>query len=70
MSDVYTALAEDRPYRKGMSKNEIEIVLNNMVGTKKLDKNIVTTLLINYDEIDETRRCAQEEHLESLKGFI
>jgi response regulator RpfG family c-di-GMP phosphodiesterase len=70
VSDVYTALAEDRPYRSGMPKAEIETVLKNMVRTQKLDGTLVNILLTHYDEIDILRRCAQEEHLESLKDFF
>lgn len=51
VSDIFTAISEDRPYRAGMAKPEIEHVLLSLVKNNTLEKRIVHLLLDNYDEI-------------------
>jgi len=51
VSDVFTALMEDRPYRKGMDKNQIYRTVKPMADNNKLDKNIVELLFDNFDLI-------------------
>jgi len=45
VADVYAALAADRPYRKGMQKEEIEKVMQKMVDLRHLDGDIVAIAL-------------------------
>ena len=40
-----------------------------MVAEGKLDKEAVEALYDNYEKIDESRRIAQEQELESLSSF-
>lgn len=61
VSDVFTALTEDRPYRPGMDRSSVQGVLKGMVGEKALDPDLVTMLLDNYDEINVSRVAAQSE---------
>lgn len=51
VADIFTALSEDRPYRKGMSKNEIMKILKRFSEKELFDVNIVNLLFDNYDEI-------------------
>jgi HD-GYP domain-containing protein (c-di-GMP phosphodiesterase class II) len=51
VSDIFTALAEDRPYRPGMQRAEIERILKNQAALNKVDKHIVELLLDNYDAV-------------------
>lgn len=51
VADIFTAISEDRPYRKGMSKQEIYRIFNNLVINKCVDKKIVDLLFDNYDNI-------------------
>ncbi len=51
VADIFTALAEDRPYRKGMDREEISTILKNQAERGYIDRNIVGLLLENYDEI-------------------
>ena len=51
VADMFTALAEDRPYRKGMSKKEIVRIIKQFSDRQLLDSRIVNILLENYDEI-------------------
>ncbi len=51
IADIFTALIEDRPYRKGMGKQEALEVLS--AGGKKdaIDKKLVEVVKKHYDEI-------------------
>lgn len=51
VADVFTALSEDRPYRKAMSRKEISRILNNFSERKLMDANIISLLLDNYDVV-------------------
>jgi HD-GYP domain-containing protein (c-di-GMP phosphodiesterase class II) len=51
VADVFTAVAEDRPYRKGLQRKEIEKILTNQATKNFLDMRIVNLLLDNFDEI-------------------
>jgi len=51
VADIFTALAEDRPYREGMQRKEIETILIDQANKNLLDKRIVNLLLENYDEL-------------------
>lgn len=51
VSDVFTAISEDRPYRKGMGRTEIEKILKSQAESKALDKRIVNLLIENFEEI-------------------
>ena len=63
IADILTALAEDRPYRKGMENNEILDILLDM-GTKGfLDLSIIKVLKNNLDEIIATTREKQKQTL-------
>jgi len=69
VADVFTAVAEDRPYRAGMKKEESRKVFQGMVAGGKLDKEIVTALYDNYEKINESRKSAQEQELRTLSDF-
>lgn len=51
VSDIFTAIAEDRPYRKGMERKQIETILKSQVATNALDKKMVNLLIENFEEI-------------------
>jgi HD-GYP domain-containing protein (c-di-GMP phosphodiesterase class II) len=76
VADVFTAITEDRPYRKGMRKEETLQVLQQMVETSKLDSDIVSTLKLHYNEINSVQMTDQsqasreyEEYWCNLKTF-
>lgn len=50
VSDVFTAIAEDRPYRKGYPPEKICEVLNKCVSEKALDGDIVKIVTENINE--------------------
>jgi len=51
VADIFTAIAEDRPYRKGMSREEIIKVLKQFSDDKLLDARIINLLIENYNDI-------------------
>lgn len=51
VSDVFTALAEDRPYRKGMPRERIAEILEDLSG-RALDRRMVKLLVDNYDQFE------------------
>lgn len=67
--DVFTALTEDRPYRKGMTIDKTKQILNDMTKNKKLDEKIVILLNCNFEEINEIRRIAQEKAIKEYAEF-
>ncbi len=51
VADMFTALAEDRPYRKGMSKNGVMDIIRQFSDRQMLDKRITDLLSDNYNEV-------------------
>ena len=51
VADIFTALAEDRPYRKGMSREGIRQIIKQFSDRQLLDTKIVNILFENFDEI-------------------
>ncbi len=49
VADVFTAVTEDRPYRKGMDKACVKEVLRSMVEDSTLSSGAVFLLLKNFD---------------------
>ena len=55
VADKFTALTEDRPYRKGMSQKQVTNILNDLADLGKIDKDIVNLLLEDYNSFDYMR---------------
>ena len=51
VADIFTALIEDRPYRKGMDKNQIYQIIKYQADNNLLDKKITDLLFDNFDSI-------------------
>ena len=66
VSDIFAAITEDRPYRKGMEKEKAVNVLEQMVERNEIDKNVVKVLFENYDNILQVRKKAQKATLSNL----
>lgn len=69
VADVFTALTEDRPYRKGMIPENTTAVLQVMVEADELDKNLMEWVFRNYDELNEIRDTAQKESTREYQAF-
>ena len=60
VSDIFTALAEDRPYRKGMGAERIKAILQEQASRGIQDPNIVKLLLENIEEVSQAVTERQE----------
>jgi HD-GYP domain-containing protein (c-di-GMP phosphodiesterase class II) len=69
VSDVLTALTEDRPYRIGMKKEATVELLITMAKTGGLDKNIVELVTDNFSLINDVRIQAQQKALNNYMVF-
>ena len=70
VADVFTAITEDRPYRKGMTKGDALQVLQGMAGSGALDLGVVSLMGTYFDEINAVRLAAQvvsSEEYENLR---
>jgi HD-GYP domain-containing protein (c-di-GMP phosphodiesterase class II) len=70
VADVFTAVTENRPYRKGTGRNETLPILQNMARSGALDDNVVRILTENYDEIDRMRSDVQEISASEYSDFV
>ena len=69
VADIFTAIAEDRPYRAAMTKEEVIKVISSKGDDKVLDSKVVKIFLDNYDIIDEKRRKVQELAKREYENF-
>lgn len=53
VSDVYTALTEERPYRNAMSPGAALNTIDDMVNNRHLDGDIVSAFKLHLDEINQ-----------------
>lgn len=70
VADIFTALAEDRPYRAGMQRDAIEKILKDMTKNKGIDKKIVNLLLENYEEVSIHVKEKQSVANTEYKDFV
>jgi HD-GYP domain-containing protein (c-di-GMP phosphodiesterase class II) len=70
VADVFTALTEDRPYRRGMSAADAFQIISEAVSDHRLDRQVTNTLHAHLDELDCTRRSAQVSALEEYQAFL
>lgn len=72
VADVFTALTEDRSYRKKMTRGEVQKNLLAMAKEKLLAKNLVDLLCDNYSEVAGNvaarKAVALENHRENPAG--
>ena len=69
VADVFTALAEDRPYRPGMEDGKVLEIMHEMVEDGKLDREVVDLLIANIEEVQGVRRQAQSTENLQLTDF-
>jgi HD-GYP domain-containing protein (c-di-GMP phosphodiesterase class II) len=64
VADIFTAIAEDRPYRPGMKKEEIYTVLKMQAEKNYMDSKIIELLFDNYESasifVKERQQKAKE----------
>lgn len=69
VADVFVALTEDRPYRKGMDHEDVLQILKKMVDDRALDGKVVTILRERFQEINQARIAAQREAINQYETF-
>lgn len=73
VADVFTAITEDRPYRKGMSGEDALKIIEDMAKNNGLDKSIVDVAIAYFRHLNDVRLDAQlkagEEYV-AVKQFV
>jgi len=69
IADIFTAITEDRPYRKGMNKKDSLDILHNMARNNKIDPNIVDAAKENFNEISAARENAENIAAKGYKEY-
>ncbi len=59
VADTFTAVIEDRPYRKGMPPEEAVKLLKDKVRENALDGGVVSTLVSHFNQVNSLREAAQ-----------
>jgi len=70
VADVFVALTEDRPYRKGLVKGEVLATIRRMVRGSALDGSIVGLLADGFETITALRITAQNEANSEYRHFV
>lgn len=70
VADVFTAVAEDRPYRQGMTQSGATDLLRHLAATGGLDGDVVAALYRDYDAIDALRREAQAAYAVKQRELV
>ena len=66
-ADIFSAITEERPYRKGMPKDQVIRIMQENVDNGSLSHIIVECLLDNYDTIDVERD--RQSHIAGRRYF-
>jgi len=61
ISDIFTALAEDRPYRSGMEAERIKTILQEQADRGFQDPRIIKLLFENMEEVRKAVKERQEQ---------
>lgn len=69
VSDVFTALTEERPYRESLPYDQVKEIMDDMCKSNKLDKMITELVLSNFDYVNGVRYLSQAEEMDAFKAF-
>jgi len=69
VADVFTGITENRPYRKGMSREEALGVLHGMAAKGELDARLISLLEKHFDAINRAREEAQAQAVREYEAF-
>ena len=70
VADVFNAVTEHRPYRRGMEKQEIIHVIKSMTDNGTLCSNVVYILLDNIDLFIKLSKATQQKAAEEYDSFF
>lgn len=60
VADIFTALAENRPYREAMDKDGVMVIIHKFSENGQLDQRVVGVLADNYEKIRSDMRDRQQ----------
>ena len=60
VADIFTAITEDRPYRKGMNRAQSLDVLDRLVLDRAIDGDVVAVLRSNFNDFQSIRSLSQQ----------
>ena len=69
VADIMTALTEDRPYWRGMSREKTTKILLSMAESNGINKDIVELAYRNFFRINDVRMKAQQEVQREYQAF-
>lgn len=69
VSDVFTAVSEDRPYREGMDIEKALSTIASMAKNRSLDPYVVSLLERNVQFVDDARKSAQIDARKEYENF-
>ena len=69
-ADIFTAVMEDRPYRKGVARDEAMGILWKLASEEALDPEVLTAMETEADDLNLIRRQAQEDSLVDYRELI
>ena len=69
VADVYTALTEDRPYRKPMGSGKALAILDDMVKSGALDGDVVSMLKRNFNDVKHFLNQVEQSTHSEYKRF-
>lgn len=69
VADIFTAITEDRPYRKGMDRERSLSVLDELAAGELIDPEVVFVVKNEYDAVNEARVVGQETAHKEFKSF-
>lgn len=69
VADIFTAVSEDRPYRKGMTKDAAISVLREAAERGAIDPTLVEVLVDDFEGVDEVRLAAQAQRQQEFADF-
>jgi HD-GYP domain-containing protein (c-di-GMP phosphodiesterase class II) len=69
VADVFSSITEDRPYRKGMPRQQAIGTLQTMVQNGTLSRELVEMLSANYDLFLHVREESQRQALAAYEEF-
>jgi len=69
VADIFTALTENRPYRKGMNQETAMHVLQSMADRGEIDGHLVNLVFENYDKMNNARDAAQQDAIREYSSF-
>lgn len=69
VADIYTALNEERTYRKAMSHQDSIKIMNDLVKNKAINGDLLALLDKNFAEINKQRQLAQQVSAEEYSSI-